>query len=51
MLEDTTKELFDEVFFQWLSDLIDTAVTRRQQKRRAVEVFKMARTPLKGSSA
>lgn len=51
MLEDATKELFDEVFFQWLSDLIDTAVTRRQQKRRAVEVFKMARTPTKGSSA
>jgi len=50
MLEDASKDLFDEVFFQWLSDLMDTAVTRRQQKRRAVEVFKMVRTPSKGNA-
>lgn len=46
MLEDN-QELFDDDFFKCLGDFMDTAVFRRQQKRRAVEVFKLAMSPTK----
>lgn len=45
-LDDSNEKLFDDAFFACLSDLMDTAVTRRKQKRTAVEVFKLARPAL-----
>jgi len=49
-LEDTNQDLFDGVFFQYLNDMMDTAVTRKKLKRQAVNVFKLARPPLKTST-
>jgi hypothetical protein len=46
MLEDN-EELFDDDFFKRLGGLMDTSVLVRQQKRRAVEVFKLAMSPTK----
>jgi hypothetical protein len=46
MLEDN-QELFGEAFFRSLGDFMDTAVRVRQQKRRAVEIFKKQMSPIK----
>jgi len=38
--EDTKEETFDESFWEYFTSLMDTAVTRRQMKRRAIQTLK-----------
>jgi len=40
VLADSSEEIFDESFWNYLSSLVDTAVSRRQMKRSAVETLK-----------
>lgn len=48
-LESASEELFDESFWKYLSSLMDTALSRRQMKRSAVEKLRQLLSPAKGA--